>query len=61
LKYRRNNARYSWIVSLDVQNVTNRQNVTGYDFLIAPNNDQMFADPVTGIGIVPILNFKVEF
>ena len=24
-------------------------------------DDSIFVDPVTGIGIVPVLNFKVEF
>ena len=61
LKYRRNNPRYSWIVSLDIQNLMNRQNVIEYNFLIAPFDDQMLVDPITGIGIVPVLNFKVEF
>jgi hypothetical protein len=61
LKYRRNNPRYSWIISLDIQNLTNRQNVIDYNFQIAPYNDQMFVEPVTGIGIIPILNLKVEF
>ena len=61
LKYRRNNPRYSWIISLDIQNLTNRENVIDYNFLIKPNDDQIFVDPVTGIGIIPVLNFKVEF
>ena len=61
LKYRRNNPRYSWIISLDIQNLTNRENVIDYNFLIAPNDDQIFVDPITGIGIIPVLNFKVEF
>ena len=61
LKYRRNNPRYSWIISLDIQNLTNRENVIDYNFLMAPNDDQIFVDPVTGIGIIPVLNFKVEF
>jgi hypothetical protein len=61
MKYRRNNRRYSWIISLDIQNCTNRQNVVDYEFLITPADHQVVNDPVTGIGIVPILNFKVEF
>ena len=61
LKYRRNNPRYSWIISLDIQNLTNRQNVIDYDLLVAPGDDQVRLSPSVGIGIIPVLNFKVEF
>jgi len=60
LKYRRNNPRYSWIISLDIQNLTNRKNVISYESMIGPNN-QIVPNPDTGIGIIPVLNFKVEF
>ncbi len=60
LKYRQNNPRYSWIISLDVQNLTNRQNIIDYQSTLGPRN-QIFLSPTTGIGIVPVLNFKVEF
>lgn len=62
IKYRRNNPSYSWIVSLDIQNVTNRENVITYQFMLAPNNhDELVPVAQTSIGIVPVLNFKVEF
>jgi len=62
LKYRRNNPSYSWIISLDVQNITNRQNVITYNYMVAPNNrDELVPIAQTSIGIVPVLNFKVEF
>jgi outer membrane receptor protein involved in Fe transport len=60
MKYRRNNPRYSWIISLDIQNLTNRQNVVSYESLIDPNN-KIIPNPETGIGIIPVLNLKVEF
>jgi outer membrane receptor protein involved in Fe transport len=61
IKYRQNNPRYSWIISLDIQNLTNRQNISDYSFRIGPGQDQIFLSPETGIGIIPVLNFKVEF
>jgi hypothetical protein len=60
MKYRRNTPRYSWIISLDIQNLTNRQNVMSYESTITPNNE-IIPNPDTGIGIIPVLNFKVEF
>ncbi|HEY5823073.1 MAG TPA: carboxypeptidase-like regulatory domain-containing protein [Cyclobacteriaceae bacterium] len=60
LKYRRNNPRYSWIISLDIQNLTNRQNVIDYESLITRSREIVLA-PDTGIGIIPVLNFRVEF
>jgi hypothetical protein len=58
LKYRKNNPGYSWMVSLDIQNVTNRQNITGYDL---NNWTNSFYPSEFGLGIVPILNLKIEF
>jgi len=60
LKYRRNHQGYSWIVSLDVQNLTNRKNVLGYSYEHNDKN-QKWLEPQYGLGLVPILNFRVEF
>lgn len=59
LKFRKNNPQYSWIVSLDIQNLTNRKNVLGYDY----NNENgiKYLEPVEGLPMVPVLNFRVEF
>jgi hypothetical protein len=59
-KFRKNNPRYSWIVSLDVQNVSNRQNILDYESLLDFNNS-ILLDPETDMGIIPILNLKIEF
>ncbi len=55
--YRRNTKKYSWTLSFDGQNVTNRLNVEAYVY-----------DPVTrstivqqNLGIVPVLAWKLEF
>jgi len=60
LKFRKNNRRYSWVLSLDVQNVTNRENITDYNPRVAPDNTLHY-EPETDLGIIPILNLKVEF
>jgi hypothetical protein len=61
-KYRHNNRRYSWILSLDIQNLTNRKNVLDYKFMPAPDNRRGLGSmPQTDLGIIPILNLKVEF
>jgi len=59
-KFRKNNRRYSWILSLDVQNVTNRENVLDNEWVIGMNNT-IFPNPETDLGIIPILNLKFEF
>lgn len=55
LNYRRNNKGYSWIISLDVQNVISRQNILGYD----EGDDEL--EPIYGQGLIPLLNFRIEF
>jgi outer membrane receptor protein involved in Fe transport len=60
IKYRKNNSRYSWILSLDVQNVASRKNVIEYEIGVTPNHERVLR-PQEGLGIVPVLNLKVEF
>jgi outer membrane receptor protein involved in Fe transport len=60
LKFRKNNRRYSWILSLDVQNVTNRENILDFE-LVTGFNNTLFPNPETDLGIIPVLNLKVEF
>lgn len=55
--YRKNNPRWSWIVSLDIQNVTNRSNVWGEYYDI----ERKSVEQVYMVGLIPVLNFKVEF
>lgn len=50
-----NKARYSYIVSADIQNVINRQNTMGYEY----ENGKI--QPVIGMGLIPVLNFRIEF
>lgn len=60
-KFRKNNRHYSWILSLDVQDLTNRQNVLEYEPQLGPGNTIHPDATVTDPGIIPILNLKVEF
>lgn len=53
--YRRNNKGYSWIISADIQNVLNRQNTLGYEYSIDGETS------VVGQGLIPIINFRIEF
>jgi hypothetical protein len=55
--YRRNRPKYSWIVSLDFENLTNRRNI--YDEYF--DKDTKKIEKNYNLGILPILNFKVEF
>ncbi len=55
--YRKNNPKWSWIVSLDMQNVTNRSNVWGEYYNVEKGEVQS----IYMTGLLPVVNFKVEF
>ncbi|MGD0711556.1 MAG: TonB-dependent receptor [Bacteroidales bacterium] len=57
ISYRKNRPKCSWIVSLDFENVTNRLNV--YDEYFDTKTKQI--EKNYNLGILPILNFKIEF
>ncbi|HET6558457.1 MAG TPA: carboxypeptidase-like regulatory domain-containing protein [Prolixibacteraceae bacterium] len=48
---------YSYILSLDIQNIINRKNTIGYEFSDEKNN----IAPIEAMGLIPILNFRIEF
>lgn len=60
LKFRKNNRRYSWILSLDIQNFTNRKNILYYNYGMSPDQ-KLVRNGEEDLGIIPILNLKVEF
>jgi hypothetical protein len=43
-----------------VQNVANRKNVIEYEIGVTPNHERALR-PEEGLGIVPVLNLKVQF
>ncbi|PLX05450.1 MAG: TonB-dependent receptor [Marinilabiliales bacterium] len=55
--YRKNNPNWSWIVSLNIQNVTNRANVWGEYYDV----ERKSVEEIYMVGLIPVLNFKVEF
>ena len=57
LSYRKNRPKCSWIISLDIENVTDRLNV--YNEYFDPKSKQIEYN--YNLGLLPILNFKVEF
>jgi outer membrane receptor protein involved in Fe transport len=59
INFRRNNPRFSWILMLDIQNATNRENVLRKRFFY--ENGQISSYEELSLGIVPVLNFRVEF
>lgn len=52
-----NKSRYSYIVSVDIQNFINRKNILWYEY----SNSKNDIVDVEGMGIIPILNFRIEF
>lgn len=57
VNYRKNKPTWSWILSLDIQNVTNRLNV--WDEYYSYEMKDMVTSYMNGL--IPILNFRVEF
>ncbi len=55
--YRKNNPKWSWILSLDIQNVTSRSNVWGEYY----DAERESIEQIYMVGLIPVLNFKVEF
>ncbi|MCU0352904.1 MAG: carboxypeptidase-like regulatory domain-containing protein [Cytophagales bacterium] len=57
VSYRKNRPRASYTLSLDIQNVTNRQNVFGQFYDPSIGNIQTYYQ----VGLIPILNYRIEF
>lgn len=55
--YRKNRAKTSSIISLDIQNVSNRENVYGNYY--SASRDEI--RETTQLGLIPILNYRLEF
>ena len=59
ISFRKNNPKYSWMVMLDVQNLTDRENVFRKRF--SYQNGKIVSTDVVSLGMVPIFNLRVEF
>ena len=57
VSYRRNKPNWSWILSVNVQNVTNRYNV--WDQYYSSETENL--ENIYMVGLIPILNYKIEF
>ena len=55
--YRKNKPRASYILSLDIQNVTNRLNMYRTYF----DQDENTVKTATMTGLIPVLNYRIEF
>jgi len=57
ISFRRNKKRYSWVFSLDIQNILNRKNIYSEYF----NNDTKEIAYRYALPLIPVFNFKFEF
>jgi len=57
ISYHKNNPNWSWVVSFDIQNVTDRKNFQGAYY--NPEIGDMVK--VSMVGMVPVLNYRIEF
>lgn len=56
ISYRRNKPTWSWVLSLDIQNATNRLNIWDEYY----SNEQKEMIKYYMVGLVPVLNFRIE-
>jgi hypothetical protein len=59
INFRRNHPRYSWVIMLDVMNVSNRKNVFRKRFSF--ENGKIVTRELVSLGIIPVFNFRLEF
>jgi hypothetical protein len=59
ISFRKNNPKSSWIVMLDVQNVTDRRNIFRKNYVYS--DGKVSAYYIYSLGMVPVFNFRVEF
>jgi hypothetical protein len=59
INYRRNNPGFSWMVMLDIQNITNRKNIFRKRFNYETGT--VVTKNVYSLGTVPVLNLRIEF
>lgn len=57
INFRKNMPKWSWVLSVDIQNVTARLNV--YDEYYEAETNSL--QPVYMVGLLPIINYKIEF
>jgi len=57
VNFRKNMPKWSWVLSLDIQNVTGRSNIWGEYY----NSNTGSMEQIYMVGLLPILNYKVEF
>lgn len=55
--YRKNNPKTAHIISLQIQNVTNRENVENYFY----NNSTSSLNETYQFGLIPVLKYRIEF
>lgn len=55
--YRYNGNDFAWIISADIQNLLDRQNILVYEY--RGSSQQVVT--VRGMGILPVVNFRIEF
>ena len=57
VNFRKNMPKWSWVLSVDIQNVTARLNV--YDEYYQAETNSL--EPIYMVGMLPIINYKIEF
>jgi outer membrane receptor protein involved in Fe transport len=57
VSYRKNKPDWVWVLSLDIQNLTNRANIWDEEF----NPEMNAMERTYMVGLVPVLNYRIEF
>lgn len=57
INYRKNTPTWSWMVSLDIQNAINRENIWDEYY----DQEKMKMERTYMVGLIPVLNYRIEF
>lgn len=61
ISYRRNREKFSSVLSLDIQNLTNRNNIFNVDYEYNRFTNTISKEEEFQLGLIPVLNYRLEF
>jgi hypothetical protein len=61
INYQKNNPKWNWAISMNLYNMLNEQHTMNYELRHNEKTGEYTIDDVHGLGIVPNLNFQVQF
>jgi hypothetical protein len=61
INYQKNNPKWNWSIAMNIYNVLNKQHIGNYMLNHNEKTNEYSIVPIKGLGIVPNLNFQIQF